>query len=68
MLALGALYEVAEWVVAGLVDPRLGLEFIGAQGGWDAAKDMGIAFVGAPRVALIAMLEGSGSRSTYLGE
>ena len=47
VMALGALYEIAEWIVAGAVDPKLGLEFIGAQGdGWDAAKDMGLALVG----------------------
>jgi putative membrane protein len=43
VMALGALYEVAAWIVAGAVDPQSGLEFIGAQGdGWDAAKDMGL--------------------------
>lgn len=47
ILAIGAVYEILEWVVGSLVDPNLGLEFIGAQGdGWDAAKDLACAFAG----------------------
>jgi putative membrane protein len=46
--ALGALYEVAEWLVAAAVAPQRGAAFLGAQGdAWDAQKDMALAAGGA---------------------
>jgi putative membrane protein len=48
VLFLGALYEIAEWAVASVVDPQLGAEFTGAQGDiWDATKDLTCALGGA---------------------
>jgi putative membrane protein len=47
ILFLGALYEIAEWVTASIVDPNLGSEFVGAQGdAWDATKDLACALGG----------------------
>ncbi len=48
VLATSALYEILEWLVAAVVDPGLGAEFVGAQGDdFDAPKDMALAFCGA---------------------
>ena len=52
-LAMSAVYEIIEWLVAAKVDPKQGLSFLGSQGDiWDAQKDMLSAGIG----ALIAML------------
>ena len=40
-LALSAVYEIVEWIVAAQVDAKAGLAFLGSQGDvWDAQKDM----------------------------
>lgn len=53
VLAFSAFYEVTESIVAMLVDPELGMAYLGTQGDeWDAQKDTFLAFSG----ALIAML------------
>jgi putative membrane protein len=53
VLSTSAIYEMIEWLVAALVDPALGSEFVGAQGDdFDAAKDMGLAFLGSLAVFL----------------
>ena len=45
---LSSLYELAEWAAALVVDPELGIAFVGAQGDiWDAQKDMALALGGA---------------------
>jgi putative membrane protein len=42
------IYEIAEWLVAAVVDPSSGTAYLGTQGDeWDAQKDMGIALLGA---------------------
>lgn len=47
IFALGGMYEVIEMVVALIVDPDIGLNFVGFQGDiWDAQKDMILAFIG----------------------
>ena len=52
-LAMSAVYEIIEWLVAAKVDPKQALSFLGSQGDiWDAQKDMLSAGLG----ALIAML------------
>lgn len=52
-LAMSAVYEIIEWLVAAKVDPQQALSFLGSQGDiWDAQKDMLSAGTG----ALIAML------------
>ena len=51
------LYELLEWGAARLVDPELGIAFLGAQGDvWDAQKDMALAFGGSCAVALAGWL------------
>jgi putative membrane protein len=41
ILAVAALFEIAEWLYAALSDPQAGAEFLGSQGDiWDAQKDM----------------------------
>ena len=50
--ALSAVYELLEWGAAALVDPALGIAFVGAQGDiWDAQKDMALALGGSAVVA-----------------
>jgi putative membrane protein len=40
-------YELLEWAAAMVVDPELGIAFVGAQGDiWDAQKDMALALGG----------------------
>lgn len=47
ILALSAFYEIIESWAARIVDPGLGIAFVGAQGDiWDGQKDMTLAFVG----------------------
>jgi putative membrane protein len=53
VLAFSAFYELMESVVASIVSPELGAEWLGTQGDeWDAQKDTGLAFSG----SIIAML------------
>ena len=53
VLAFSAVYEVIEGIAATVVEPELGMAFLGTQGDvWDAQKDAALAFVG----AVIAML------------
>ena len=48
VLAMSAGYEIVEWGAARVVDPELGLAFVGTQGDeWDAQKDMSLALLGA---------------------
>ena len=52
-LALGAIYEMIESLVASIVSPDAGEAFVGMQGDmWDAQKDMGLGMLG----AIVAML------------
>ncbi len=52
-LAMSAVYEIIEWIVAARVDAQAGLAFLGSQGDvWDAQKDMLLAGCG----ALLTML------------
>ncbi len=53
VLAFSATYEVIEGIAAVVVEPELGMAFLGIQGDvWDAQKDSALAFVG----AVISML------------
>jgi putative membrane protein len=53
LLATSALYEIVEYQVARIVDPDVGIAFLGTQGDeWDAQKDMAWACLG----ALLAMV------------
>ena len=53
VLAFSGIYEVIEGIVAMLVDPELGMAYLGTQGDeWDAQKDTFLAFSG----SVIAML------------
>jgi putative membrane protein len=56
-LACSALYEIAEWLTAVIVDPSAGSAFLGTQGDeWDAQKDMLAAAIGATVAMMIIML------------
>jgi len=47
LLSISAAYEIAEYQAARIVDPDLGIAFLGTQGDeWDAQKDMGLATLG----------------------
>ena len=47
-LSLSGGYEILEWWAARIVDPALGLAFVGSQGDeWDSQKDMSLALGGA---------------------
>ena len=53
LCALSSFFEIIEAVVAQIVRPDLGSEYLGTQGDiWDAQKDMTAAFVGALLTAL----------------
>ena len=48
VLAFSAIYEVIEGIAAVVVEPELGMAFLGTQGDvWDAQKDSALALVGA---------------------
>ena len=48
VVAIGALYEVGEYVAVQIVDPQAGLNFLGFQGDiWDTQKDMALQASGA---------------------
>jgi putative membrane protein len=60
VLSMSAVYEIFEWLAARIVDPELGVAFVGAQGDvWDAQKDMGLALSG---VALALLASAARSR------
>jgi putative membrane protein len=47
-LSLSGGYEILEWWAARIVDPDLGVAFVGSQGDeWDSQKDMSLALCGA---------------------
>ncbi len=47
VLAFSAIYEVIEGIAAVVVEPELGMAFLGTQGDvWDAQKDSALAFIG----------------------
>ena len=48
IIAFGSVYEVLEGIAAVVVEPELGVAFLGTQGDeWDAQKDTGVALLGA---------------------
>lgn len=50
-------YELIEWAVADILFPAQGHAYLGSQGdGWDAQKDMGLAFSGAVLAMVITSL------------
>jgi putative membrane protein len=54
-LSLSAGYEIVEWWAARLVDPEVGIAFVGTQGDeWDAQKDMTLALSGAVLALLVS--------------
>jgi putative membrane protein len=65
MVALSSAYELLEWLAAIIVDPELGIAFVGAQGDtWDAQKDASLAAAGAmSSLAIAALLRGRGRAS-----
>jgi putative membrane protein len=53
MMSTSMLFELIEWVIAGLAGGDLGMAYLGTQGdAWDAHKDMALASLG----ALVAMV------------
>jgi putative membrane protein len=57
VLAFSGFYEVIEGVVAMIVDPELGMAYLGTQGDvWDAQKDTFLAFSGSVIAMLITRL------------
>ncbi len=57
ILASSALYELIEWAIAMGVSPEKAEQYNGQQGdGWDAQKDMAIAFLGGLLAWLLARL------------
>jgi putative membrane protein len=64
LLALGALYEIGEWLVALAFAPGRAEDYIGQQGDvWDAQKDMACALLGASACALWRTLAGRRGRT-----
>jgi putative membrane protein len=57
VLAFSGFYEVLEGIVAMIVDPELGMAYLGTQGDeWDAQKDTFLAFSGATIAMLVTWL------------
>ncbi|MGD9644720.1 MAG: DUF2238 domain-containing protein [Pirellulales bacterium] len=57
VLAVGSIYEIAEWIVAVVLSPESAEAYNGQQGDmWDAQKDMALAAVGALVVAAALVL------------
>jgi putative membrane protein len=57
VLAFSGIYEVIEGIVAMLVDPELGMAYLGTQGDeWDAQKDTFLAFSGSVVAMLVTRL------------
>jgi putative membrane protein len=51
------LYEVLEWLVASVADPKAGTAYLGTQGDvWDAEKDMALAVIGGSLAATVDFL------------
>jgi putative membrane protein len=62
IMTLSALYELLEWAAALVVDPQLGIAFVGAQGDiWDAQKDMALALGGSGLATAVAWIRESAS-------
>jgi putative membrane protein len=68
VLALSSIYEIIESWAARLVDPELGMAYVGAQGDmWDGQKDMTLAMLGAlVAMALAAAYRRVAGRELYL--
>ena len=48
IITIATLYELMEWLVATIINPELGMAFLGTQGDiWDAHKDIAVAIIGA---------------------
>jgi putative membrane protein len=63
VLAFSGFYEVMEGIVAMIVDPELGMAYLGTQGDeWDAQKDTFLAFAGSVIAMLICWLVARGGR------
>jgi putative membrane protein len=59
-LSLSAGYEIVEWWAARVVDPEVGIAFVGTQGDeWDAQKDMTLALSGAVLALLVSAAVGA---------
>jgi putative membrane protein len=53
VMACSGLFEIIEWAVVEIVNPELGMAYLGTQGDiWDAQKDMALAALG----SILAML------------
>lgn len=60
VLAVSALYELLEWLIAIILAGPLADDYNGQQGDiWDAQKDMGLALLGALMAAITLKLRGS---------
>ena len=54
-LSFSGAYELIEWAVADIFFPAQGHAYLGSQGDvWDAQKDMGLAFLGAVLMMVVA--------------
>lgn len=56
-LSFSGMYELIEWLVAQVLFPEQGADYLGSQGDvWDAQKDMALAFSGAVLTMLLSAL------------
>jgi putative membrane protein len=64
ILAVSGLFEILESIVAGIVAPGKGVDWLGGQGDeWDAQNDMLSAFVGALlMMGIMALSDRKGAR------
>lgn len=68
VLAISSTYEMMEAWAARIVDPEVGMAFVGAQGDvWDGQKDMSLALAGALlTMALTAVMRRATGREPYV--
>lgn len=63
-IAMSSGYEILEWGAARIVDPDVGVAYVGAQGDvWDGQKDMALALSGAVLAMLVTRLWRTGDRA-----
>jgi len=69
MLATSVLYELIEWMAAGLFGPEVGLAYVGAQGDvWDSQKDTFLAGLGAALAMGVTLAINAGLQRDFARE
>lgn len=66
VMAFSGLFEIIEWLIVELVNPDLGMAYLGTQGDiWDAQKDMALATLGSVIAIIITVVIRSAKRKVH---